>query len=206
MTLIRGKKRKMATTAFAVGASVFLIAVVAILVSINNHKEPVEKTITTVHREDESSEVHMSEEATTGEAVVEELREYYIDYVNVAKGQQVTTLCDIRIHFPNGEDFIVVSGKEITGQTDEGFFTFLDEREVHMISSARTDVEVYEGAYLYLAVYKTEYDKKTKANYPWNVYVISSYGLSEEDAEDVYNRRILLEENLLAFMNKALEK
>ena len=82
---------------------------------------------------------------------------------------------------------------------------YLDEKELHMLSSARTDVEVYEGAILYLSSYSKKQESNLTA-YPINLFVLSSYPEYFQDAEKIYSRRIQLEENLLTFMNQTLQK
>ena len=134
-----------------------------------------------------------------------ESKEYYIDYVVVGDAQETDKFLDIRIRFPNGEDYIVATGKTITYMTGKGFYMYLDEKEVQMLSSARTDVEVYEGAMMYLS----SYDKKQEdglTDYPINLFVLSYYGQYFNNVDEIYNRRIQLEENLITFMNQTLQK
>lgn len=133
-------------------------------------------------------------------------QEYYIDYVFVAENQDLSGLLDIHIRFPDGEDYIVASGKRVTEKAGEGFYMFLDDRDVHMLSSARTDRDVYEGTQLYLSSYNFEGQEDNAADYPWNIYVMSSFEAAEGTSEEIYGRRMQLEENLLAFMNQALQK
>lgn len=133
-------------------------------------------------------------------------REFYIDYVFVAENQDLSGLLDIHIRFPDGEDYIVASGKRVTSEAGEGFYMFLDDRDVHMLSSARTDMDVYEGTQLYLSSYNFERQEDDTADYPWNIYVMSSFENAENASEEVYSRRVQLEENLLAFMNQSLQK
>ena len=160
---------------------------------------------------DSTTEVHTSIEmlSTEGKEMTTEYgiksKEYYIDYVVVGDEQEIDKFLDIRIRFPNGEDYIVVTGKTITNVTDKGFYMFLDEKELHMLSSARTDVEVYEGATLYLSSYGKKQDNNL-TDYPINLFVLSSYPDYFQDGETIYSKRIQLEENLLTFMNQTLQK
>ena len=134
----------------------------------------------------------------------EKAKEYYIDYVIVGDAQETDKFLDIRIRFPNGEDYIVLTDKSITYMTENGFYMYLDEKEVHMLSSARTDVEVYGGAMLYLSSYNKK--QEDMAGYPVNLFVLSSYESYFQNKEEIYSRRIQLEENLLTFMNQTLQK
>ena len=49
----------------------------------------------------------------------EGLKEYYIDYVWVSENQNISGLLDIHIRFPDGEDYVVASGKRITRMMKE---------------------------------------------------------------------------------------
>lgn len=161
----------------------------------------------------EKNTVESTEAATTSYKDIsyeqndtEGLKEYYIDYVWVSENQNISGLLDIHIRFPDGEDYVVASGKRITRMMKEGFYMFLTDRDVYMLSSALTDRDVYEGTKIYLSTYNYGGHKEDKPDYPCNAYVMSSLGTDIMEDDDIFARRIQLEENLLAFMNKALEK
>ena len=101
---------------------------------------------------------------------------------------------------------MVVAAKKITDVTDEGFYVMLNDRENHMLSSAKTDNDVYVGTQLYLSRYETETIMMPQTDYPWNQYVLNAHGIDESDAEEIYARRVQLEENLAAFMNQTLSR
>lgn len=148
-----------------------------------------------------------SEEESYIDSMSFDNREYYVDYIRFNDKTSISDKrYDIRIHFPDGEDFVVVPAKIITDRTEEGLYIMFNEHEMHMLSSARTDTEVYEGAYLYMASYESINVKKSEEDYPWNQFVMSSYGITEVNSEEIYNRRIQLEENLVSFMDKTLQK
>lgn len=204
---LMNQKKKNVTGILLVCVAVVLVIVAAVYFIM---REP--------HKEASSQEEMMetetaAEEETTMDSFVadkEEMsdgyKEYYIDYVFLPEGQNISGYVDIRIRFPNGQDYMVASGKTITGLAEEGFYILLNDRDVHMLSSAKTDMDVYQGTLLYLSAYETKQQETEAEDYPWNQYVISSYGIAAADAEDTYNRRIQLEENLIAFMNQALQK
>lgn len=133
-------------------------------------------------------------------------REYYVDYVDLAVLYAGEGVFDIHIRFPDGEDYVVVAGKAITGVADEGFYVRLTDRENHMLSSARTDKDVYSGTQMYLSRYESETGVLTKPDYPWNQFVLGAHGIDEAEATEIYARRIQLEENLSKFMNQTLSK
>ena len=202
MTLIHQKKKRHPIV-FVMGAicTVGVVVFIYLFISNNNGKEKQSLSLET----EVTSEPLLAEDKEMTTEYRGKSKEYYIDYVVVGDEQETDKFLDIRIRFPNGEDYIVTEGKTITYMTDKGFYMYLDEKEVQMPSSARTDVEVYEGARLYLS----SYDKKLEnglTDYPINLFVLSYYGQYFDNAEEIYNRRIQLEENLIAFMNQTLQK
>lgn len=202
MALIHQKKKK--HLPIVVGAVICVIIVIVIMCLVVGKKDDKIKTVE-VSSDNTILENISTEEKETTTEYGEKSKEYYIDYVEVGDEQETDEFLDIRIRFPNGEDYIVVTEKTITYLTDKGFYMYLDEKELHMLSSARTDVEVYEGAFLYLS----SYDKKQEnglTEYPINLFVLSAYGQYFDDTEQLYNRRIQLEENLITFMNQTLQK
>lgn len=207
MTLMNQKKKK--KTAIIISISgvmvLFMAAVICMFLDKTEDKGLVTEDaseITTGYQEETTVKILLEDT----EKYEKDCREYYIDYVVLADNQDIDGYLDIRIRFPNGEDYIVASGKTITRQAEGGFYMLLNEREIHMLSSARTDMDVYEGTTIYLSAYKSEQCEVSVEDYPWNQFVISSFGVSDSNAEDIYSRRIQLEENLLTFMNQTLQK
>lgn len=202
MKLIQPKKKKQHKKIIvAVVCVLVVLAVIGLIVYLRRGKESLSI----------SSEEASTQETVPTESIQEtteniaDSKEYYIDYVMVGEGQETDKFLDIRIRFPNGEDYIVVAEKKITYMTETGFYMYLDEKEVRRLSSARTDVEVYEGAMLYLSSYKKKQDEGL-TDYPVNLFVLSAYGQYFEETDQIYSRRIQLEENLLTFMNQTLQK
>lgn len=202
MALIHQKKRKFPI--IILGALITAVVVIVLLYFFVGKKDKKEEGVITI--EDETvSELATTEEIETTIEYEMKSKEYYIDYVEVGDEQETNEFLDIRIRFPNGEDYIVVTGKTITYVTEEGFYMYLDEQELHMLSSARTDVEVYQGAKLYLASY-TKKQENSQSDYPVNLFVLSAYTNYFTEVEQIYSRRLQLEENLLTFMNQTLQK
>lgn len=137
---------------------------------------------------------------------MEKEKEYYVDYVDYAAFRGGDGVYDIHIRFPDGEDYVVVAGKNIVDVTDEGFYIKLNDRENHMLSSARTDKDVYNGTQMYLSRYEIGSGIESQADYPWNQFVLGVHGIEEDEASMIYARRIQLEENLATFMNQTLSK
>lgn len=91
----------------------------------------------------------------TENAVDNDLREaeYNIFYINsnVIQNDYV----DVRIRFPNGEDYIILSKKRILSPNIESFqcFLWLKEEEILNMSSAIIDAYLYSGTILYTTKY-----------------------------------------------------
>ena len=137
------------------------------------------------------------------------LRMYMFDYIAIPDEVDNGTMFDIRISFPNGEDYIVAKGKTLESRTEEGIFINATERELLMISSAYVDTTVYEGAKIYASIYVTDYQPLSVVNYPVNLYVtkLSDWNpnLIEEIKEEAdVEKRQVLEENLYEFMGVSI--
>ncbi len=87
-------------------------------------------------------------------------------------------LLEVRISFPNGEDFVVLKQQQVQCLLSEEDFVFgislsLSEEELLRLSSARVDCMLYEDAYLYAVSYQAGYDHTAAVNYPVNADVFS---------------------------------
>lgn len=204
MPVKRAKKTRIVVLIVAI---LGILAVVAILILMTQPGTSYNEEAVSEEPEEETTTVeNETVGVTVGESAAESEREYYVDYVDLAVLHSGDGVFDIHIRFPNGEDYVVVAGKAITAVTDEGFYVSLSDRENHMLSSAKTDREVYSGTQLYLARYNTESGEETKTDYPWNRFVLGAHGVDEAEATEIYARRVQLEENLVAFMNQTLGK
>ena len=137
------------------------------------------------------------------------LRMYMFDYITVPQEIDNGAMFDIRIAFPNGEDYIVAKGKTLEARTEEGIFINATERELLMISSAYVDTTVYEGAKIYASIYVSDYQPLSVVNYPVNLYVtrLSDWNpnLIEEIKEEMdVEKRQVLEQNLYEFMGVSI--
>lgn len=132
------------------------------------------------------------------------LRRYFIDYVEVPGELAEGVNFDIRICFPNGEDYLVAGNKEISIRDEEGFYIDLNRREALLMSSAKVDRGIYQGTRVYAAIYSTGFENEEVQTYPVNKYVFSlgqwEPNLKEAFSEEEFLRRETLEMNLLEFM------
>lgn len=89
------------------------------------------------------------------ELVSSDLKEYEISTVKLMADQKENDCIDIRIMFADGSDFLVLSKKTINGLDSDTstFHTECTAAEIHVMSSALTDAEEYEGTRLYAVRY-----------------------------------------------------
>lgn len=103
------------------------------------------------------------------ESISHDTREYEIGAVNLMADQSVNDYIDVRIMFPNGDDYLVLSKKRIIKQALDTnlIFTYMNEEEILRYSSAMVDAYTTTGAYLYTTRY-VEFNIQNEAvpNYP----------------------------------------
>lgn len=113
----------------------------------------------------------------TGSHEINNIRKLPYSYVKNAESLQTGDYVDVRISFPNGADFIILSKKEVLSMTDndsregQDLWLGLDEEEILRMSSGVVDAYLFEGAYIYAALYMNPMQKQTVVNYPVNEVV-----------------------------------
>lgn len=82
-------------------------------------------------------------------------REYEISVVNLATNQHENDYVDVRISFPNGEDYIILAKKPIKNLFLDNcvFSTYCNEEEILRMTSAIIDAYTTTGAYIYTTKY-----------------------------------------------------
>ncbi len=123
-----------------------------------------------------------------------------------------TDLIEIRISFPNGEDFVVLNHQTLLSiiseeETVYGIAISVTEDELLRLSSACVDQNIYEGAYLYAVTYRTDFETASQTNYPvntdvfslmeWDPNIISRFTVPSEQ-----KKRELLETHLQEFLQQ----
>lgn len=78
---------------------------------------------------------------------------------------------DIRITFPNGEDYIVAEHKKVINRKDSSIYVYVTEEEILLMSSAKVDLDTFEGANVYAILYAKDYQNPASKDYPANEYV-----------------------------------
>jgi len=134
------------------------------------------------------------------------------DFIELNPMAQNGEYVDVRITYPNGEDYIVVSCKKIQyvdgqGETEDGILQSnqvsmeVTEEEILRIASAYVDSVVYGGTRIYAVSYLDRFQESGTVDYPVNIDVFEllgwnpnaiGYTISEQEQQ----RRIRLEQNL----------
>lgn len=147
---------------------------------------------------------------TSEENVCKEI-EYEIGDIpgNIKAGDYV----DIRIRYPDGTDYIVLSKKQM-GESDmrqNKVLFSVNEREILLMDSAVTDAGIYDGTIIYPAKYAAPFSSPASTvNY---VPSLSTCELMKSIPEAKpffsafdYEKRVKLEESLKGFMNAGGQK
>lgn len=94
--------------------------------------------------------------AMVSEDSAEDLREVECEAIVLNHNRREHDIVDVRIRFPNGEDYIVLSKKELYRLEDEvkdRCYLQCAEEEIALLSGAYVDAWIYQGARLYTARY-----------------------------------------------------
>lgn len=87
--------------------------------------------------------------------VTDDTRYYEIDVANLMVDQEEDDIVDVRIMFPTGEDYTILSKKTIKELIKESsvFQMLLNEDEIERMASATVDAYTVKGAYIYTVRY-----------------------------------------------------
>lgn len=135
-----------------------------------------------------------------------DLRKVEFNMFLLQTDQRMGDFIDIRIVFPNAENYIVLGKKQIKAMeaTDNLLWLWLDEAEIHLISSAIIDAYLHPGTKLYAATYiQPEMQTAAIPFYPANPDVLDLMRTDPnilKKASDILAReaRVLLESHLQA--------
>lgn len=99
---------------------------------------------------------------TTENSYEADTREYEISVAHLMTDQADYDTVDVRIMFPNGEDYIVLPKRKVTNLNMDGstFTTLANEEEIVRMSSAIIDAWTHAGAYLYTTRYVSDSGQK----------------------------------------------
>lgn len=99
--------------------------------------------------------IPVTKHAVVSEPPGNDLRKVEFNMFLLQTDQKQGDFIDIRIAFPNAENYIVLSKKQIKAMeaADNLLWLWLDETEIHQISSAIIDAYLHPGTKLYAATY-----------------------------------------------------
>lgn len=137
------------------------------------------------------------------------------DFMEINPMIQKGNYIDIRITYPNGEDYIVVNHKEVLSlnqgqeaetnlQENPKVTLKVTEEEILRLASAYVDMLCYADSEIYAVAYLDEFQEPAAVDYPVNPDVFALLGwnpniLDYMPFEGEEQHRSVLEENLTAF-------
>ncbi len=91
----------------------------------------------------------------TSLSITKDTREYEISVANLMTDQAEYDYVDVRIMFPTGEDYTILTKKDMHNLSLENsvFYTYLNEDEILRMASAIIDAYTVTGTYIYTARY-----------------------------------------------------
>jgi hypothetical protein len=133
-----------------------------------------------------SNTVLSSEMLDTGVYVADDLRKHVYHFIEITDVLSSGDYVDIRIQFPNGADYIVLSKKRVLAcslydeatQIDNSLWIEVSEEEILALSSAVVDAYFNERARIYAIQYVSQDQEKAIITYPENDIV---HALIQED-------------------------
>lgn len=134
-----------------------------------------------------------------GVHLADDLRKHVYHFIEITDALSSGDYVDIRIQFPNGADYIVLSKKRVlacslydeVAQTDNSLWIEVSEEEILTLSSAVVDAYFNEQAKIYAIQYVSQDQEKAIITYPENDVV---HELIQEDP-NVVKRAITHMEN-----------
>ncbi len=141
----------------------------------------------------------------------EDQRRLELNYIRIPELLNQGEFIDIRVHFENGEDYIVTGKKKVlTLQREEEYGTKglleiqVSEEEILKLASVKADYDYYENTLVYAVIYTDEEQVEAKDTYPVkkNVYTISRWDpnvVKRVLTAENQKKRQILEENLVRF-------
>lgn len=139
----------------------------------------------------------------TEEATPRDLRNREMKSIWLPSNLRQDDVVDIRIQFPTGQDYIVLSKKRIDKLSSPAFWTTLSEQEILLFSSAMVDAYVHKASLYALTYVEPEMQDKAVPNYPPNQEVIK---LIKSDPNIVKKAEKQLESSVRTALDQDLSK
>lgn len=134
-----------------------------------------------------------------------DLRKLEFNMFILQTDQKLGDTIDVRILFPNAENYIVLGKKQIKqiNRTENLLWLWLDETEIHRISSAIVDAYLHPGTKIYISTYiQPEMQEASMPFYPPNPDVLD---LMQKDPNIVNKASDVLAREARAILEQRLE-
>lgn len=153
---------------------------------------------------DVSAGVPIMTNMVTDQSIAADTREFEIAVAQLMTDQAENDFVDVRITYPNGEDYLVLSKKQVMGLKLDScvFYSYLNEEEIIRLKSAIYDAYVMDGCTIYTTRYvESNLQEEATPNYlvkATNIDLINSDPNVLTKATDTLNlqARLGLEERL----------
>ena len=110
-----------------------------------------------------------------------EQREVFLSSIRINEAMEAGDRVDVRIVYKNGEDYVVLSDKELLLCETSGIALLLNGEEIELLSSAMADEKQYPDTQLYAVRYPHEKQtEKSVVTYLPNKAVAGLLGRQEE--------------------------
>lgn len=112
---------------------------------------------------------------------------------------------DVRISFPNGADYVVLSRKCIEDLYDGNTVLLVAEDELLAMSSADRDSNQYTDCRVYAVKYTQDSSGASERDYPVNAAVLKRYGWDPNVQENSYGSSLLKYADKRSELEKSME-
>ncbi|WP_167957711.1 SAF domain-containing protein [Anaerosporobacter faecicola] len=146
-----------------------------------------------------------------GEKVSEDTRKHCYHFIEMTDALCVGDYVDIRIQFPNGADYIILSKKKVLAcsqyneqeGTQNDLWLEVSEEEILLLSSAVVDAVLQEQARIYAIQYVSQDQEKAIITYPENEIV---HALIQEDPNIIQQAIKKMENRVRERVNMGLKE
>lgn len=138
-----------------------------------------------------------------GEPTTADLRHKEVSTIVLPTDLKAEDVVDIRITFPNGLDYIVLSKKKVEKLLSPTMWITLDEQEILTLSSAVVDAYIHQASIYAITYVEPQMQDKAIPNYPVNVDVQK---LIKSDPNIIKVAERYLSETVRTQLEKQLEK
>lgn len=132
-----------------------------------------------------------------GEPITDDMRLHKYTFIKLTERMKKGDYIDIRIFFPNGADFVLLSKKQIQditwsedGAGEDAVWLYVSEEEILRLSSAVVEAFLNDGCSIYAVMYIEKNQKAAVMNYKVNDVVAQ---LIEDDPNIVKRAENVLE-------------